>query len=221
RKVDDAVGDHDIERSVVERQLLDPSLKKSHGTASSQPLGLGELLRRYIHACDGAARTYLCHRGERVHARAAAKIEHAVARQKARERKVVADARERAHCLGGKPVEQSGGIAERFSDSAAGWEVKGVDVPVRHVSVHVCGLPVQVLRGTARDGGICGCSCHYAGKGRTKAPARTLGGHALLSLTALTERCPGAALQWRLRRASPRRALRECAIRAHSRSSPR
>src|SRR5215207_4535598 len=56
REVDDAVRDHDVERAVLEGQLLDAPAKEADVPIAAQTLALGELLGRDVDAGDGAAR---------------------------------------------------------------------------------------------------------------------------------------------------------------------
>ena len=145
REIDHAVGDHGVERAVLEGQLLDPRAMEAHVLVAAQALGLGELLGRDIHADDRAARPDLRRGREHVHAGAAAEIKHPLAREQARETEVVAHARERVHGLGGQPAEQLGGVAERLGERTAGGEVQVAARLVRHVAVHLRDVAVELL----------------------------------------------------------------------------
>jgi hypothetical protein len=94
REIDHAIGDHGVERAVLGGQLLDPCSLEAHVLTAAQPLGLGDLLGRHIDAGGGARRTHQRCGREDVHARAAAEIQHALAREQVREAEVVAHARE-------------------------------------------------------------------------------------------------------------------------------
>ena len=100
REVHDSVRDHDVKPAVVERQLLDPRAAEARRARRAPGARLGQLLGRDVDAGDAAARTDLDRGREDIHARAAAEVEHALARKQAREAKVVANARERADGLG-------------------------------------------------------------------------------------------------------------------------
>ena len=112
---------------------------------AAEPLGLGELFGRDVHADDRAARADLHGGRERVHPGAAAQVDHALAGEQAREAEVVADARERAHGPVRQPVEQIGGVAERLGERAAGWEVEDPARLVRDVAVHLRDVAVELL----------------------------------------------------------------------------
>ena len=160
REIDHAVGDHGVERAVLEGQLLDPRAMEAHVLVAAQALGLGKLLGRDIHADDRAPRPDLRRGREHVHARAAAEIEHALAREQARETEVVAHARERVHGFGGQPAEQLGGVAERLGERTAGREVQVAARLVRHVAVHLRDVAVELLGIHAPGGGVCGVRVH-------------------------------------------------------------
>ena len=142
---------------------------------AAQALGLGELLGRDVHAGDRAARAHLHGGREHVHAGAAAQVEHALAREQAREAEVVADARERAHGLGRQPVEQIGGVAERLGERPAGGEVEVPARLVRHVAVHLRDVAVELLGIHAAGARLCGVRLHagsVAGRPSRNLPRR-------------------------------------------------
>ena len=114
REIDHTIRDHGVERAVFEGQLLDAGVVEAHGFVPAGALGPGKLLGRDVHAGDRAARADLCGGREDVHTRATAEIEHALAREQAREIEVVPDTGERVHGVGRQSVEQFSGVAERF-----------------------------------------------------------------------------------------------------------
>ena len=160
REIDDAVGDHGVERAVLEGQLLDARAAEAHVLVAAQALGLGELLGGDVDAGDGAARADLHGGREHVHAGAAAEVEHALAREQAREAEVVAHARERVHGLGRQPVEQFGGVAERLGERPSGREVQAAGRIVRHVAVHLRDVTVEFLGIHAPADGGCRVRLH-------------------------------------------------------------
>ena len=175
REIDHAVRDHGVERAVLEGQLLDARVAEAHVLVAAQALGLGELLGRDVHAGDGAARADLRGGREHVHAGAAAEVEHALAREQAREAEVVAHARERVHGLGRQPVEQIGGVAERLGERAAGGEVQVAARLVRHVAVHLRDVAVELLGIHAPGSEVCGVRLHagsVAGRPSRNLPRR-------------------------------------------------
>ena len=165
REIDHAVRDHGVERAVLEWQLLDARAAEAHVLVAAQALGLGELLGRDVHADDRAVRAHLRGGREHVHARAAAEVEHALAREQAREAEVVAHPRERVHGLGRQPVEQFGGVAERLGERSSCREVEVAGGLVRHLAVHLRDVAVELLASTPPPIGISGLHFH-AGKRR-------------------------------------------------------
>ena len=82
REVDHAVGDHGVERAVVEGQLLDSRAAEAHVRVAAEALGLGELLGRDVDPADRALRADLRGGCGTVHAGAAAQVEYVLARER-------------------------------------------------------------------------------------------------------------------------------------------
>jgi hypothetical protein len=124
-----------------------------------QTLGLDQVLEGDVDAGDAAARADLDRSGEDVHVGAAAEIEHAFAREQAGETEVVANARERPDGLGGSRSSSWAGVAERLLERPAGREVKVALHLVRHVAVHLRGVPIELVGIDAYVGWVCCCVC--------------------------------------------------------------
>ena len=120
---------------------------------AAEALSLGELLGRDVHAHGGSRWTRLHGGGEDVHARPAAKVEHALAGDQVGETEVVADARERAHRLGRQSVEEVGRVAERFGKRPSGVEVQVAPGPVCHVAIHRGDVVGELIGVDAGNGG--------------------------------------------------------------------
>ena len=188
REIDHAVGDHGVERAVVEGQLLDPRAVEAHVLVAAQALGLGELLGRDVDAgdepagptCAAAANTSMPEPLPRSSTRSPG--------QQAREAEVVAHARERVHGFGGQPVEQIGGVAERLGERTAGREVEVAARLVRHVAVHLRDVAVELLGIHAPGGAVCGVHVH----------AGSVAGTPSLNLPLEAASCGEVAPSWRV-----------------------
>jgi hypothetical protein len=97
RQVDDAVADDRVDRGCRQRHGLYVAFDVGHvreGVAVAQALGLGALLVGHVDADHLAARADLERGNERVHARAAAEVEHGFAGLETGKMEVVTDAGE-------------------------------------------------------------------------------------------------------------------------------
>ncbi len=111
----------------------------------AQPRRLLELLVRHVHADDAAGFADQHRRAEDVGPRARAEVEHGLARLERREVEVVPHTREGRERLGGDPVEQRGGIAERLGHGPADVEVELGVAAAGDTAVHVLDFRLQAL----------------------------------------------------------------------------
>ena len=134
--------------------MLDITLDVSHveeAVAVAQPLRLGSLFVRHVDANNLAAGTDLQRGDERVHPRAAAKVDNGFARFGIGQVKIVANAGERFDCFRRDAIEISRRVAETLGHRAAHLEVEFSVRILGDAAVHRLHLGFQFLGIEARD----------------------------------------------------------------------